>query len=380
MASSKTEPDLSMKISIVLPAYYNHPIGGYHVHYSYANLLQERGHQTCVLFPRNLSLSSGWKARIKTPLWALKIRWQNRPLTPYFKLRDDVRIRFVSDLGGPRLPKADVLIATAWQTAELLQYAPDNRGKKFYIVYDYEHWRTAEPAKRKRIERTYNARFEFISTSGVVDDLLRQFGAIPRARIPCGIDFEVFGCDVASADRAPLTLGFPARSEPYKGTTDAIAAATLLRDIYGEQLKVTAFGNHELPPWIHRLQGPSASALREFYNNIAVFLVPSHFEGWGLPGSEAMACGAALVTTDNGGSRDYAIADKTALVVPPKEPQLLAAAVNRLFQDPDLRIGLANRGRSFIQQFRWEQAAQRLEHLMQLAISPMSAKGRQATG
>jgi hypothetical protein len=34
-----------------------------------------------------------------------------------------MRIRFVSDLGGPRLPKADVLIATAWKTAELLRHA-----------------------------------------------------------------------------------------------------------------------------------------------------------------------------------------------------------------------------------------------------------------
>ena len=323
-----------MKITIVLPHYTNLPIGGYHVHYTYANLLQARGHQVCVLFPGHLSLSSSWKGRAKAPIWAFKIRMQNRPLTPHFKFRDGVRIKFVSDLGGARLPKADALIATSFHTAELLRHAPVTRGRKFYIVYDYEYWRTAEPATRKRIERTYSADFQIISTSGAVDGMLRQCGAIPRARIPCGIDFDVFGRDIPSALRTPLTVGFPARSEPFKGTADAIAAATLLRNIYGDRLQVTAFGSHavDMPPWIRMLDRPSRVALREFYNKISVFLVPSHFEGWGLPACEAMACGAALVTTDNGGSRDYAIPDDTALVVPPKEPQLLAAAADRLFQ------------------------------------------------
>ena len=356
-----------MKITIVLPRHYSVPIGGYHVLYSYANLLQARGHQICVLFPRNLSLSSSWNGRIKTPLWALKTRLQNRPLTPFFEFRDGVRIKFVSDLGGRRLPKADALVATAWQTAELLRHAPITAGQKFYIVQDYEFWRTAEPAIRKRIELTYNDDFEIVSISEAVDSMLRQCGAIPRARIPCGIDFGAFGRDVVGAHRAPLTLGFPARGEPFKGTADAIAAATLLRDIYGDQLEVTAFGSDAIamPPWIRRLHWPNQSTLREFYNKIAVFMVPSHFEGWGLPGCEAMACGAALVTTDNGGSRDYAIADDTALVVPPKEPQLLAAAVNRLFQDATLRNELAERGHAFIQRFRLEQSADSLEHVLQ---------------
>ena len=56
--------------------------------------------------------------------------------------------------------------------------------------------------------------------------------------------FDVFGRDIPSALRTPLTVWFPARSEPFKGTADAIAAATLLRNIYGDRLQVTAFGSH----------------------------------------------------------------------------------------------------------------------------------------
>ena len=64
-----------------------------------------------------------------------------------------------------------------------------------------------------------------------------------------------------------------------------------------------------------------------------------------------MACGAVLVTSDNGGSQDYAIADLTALVEPPKEPGILADAFDRLIQDSILLCEFADRGHAFVQQF-----------------------------
>ena len=52
------------------------------------------------------------------------------------------------------------------------------------------------------------------------------------------------------------------------------------------------------------------------YDAAQVFVVGSWFEGFCQPGLEAMACGVPLVTTDNGGCREYAIDGETALVVP----------------------------------------------------------------
>lgn len=77
-----------------------------------------------------------------------------------------------------------------------------------------------------------------------------------------------------------------------------------------------------------------------------------------------MTCGAALVVTDNGGSRDYAIAGKTAMVVPPGQPFGLAEAVRTLFDDNALRIRLALAGREQVQQYDWNTAADRLEQVM----------------
>ena len=61
-----------MKITFVLPAYYNFPIGGYHVHYQYANLLARMGHDVTIVFPRSLTGPDNLKATIETqPLEAI---------------------------------------------------------------------------------------------------------------------------------------------------------------------------------------------------------------------------------------------------------------------------------------------------------------------
>jgi glycosyltransferase involved in cell wall biosynthesis len=83
---------------------------------------------------------------------------------------------------------------------------------------------------------------------------------------------------------------------------------------------------------------------------------------------EAMACGVALVTYDNGGCRDYARDGETALVVPRRDVQALAAALARLATDEALRARLAAAGAACVTtEFDWDRAVARLAALFQRA-------------
>ena len=80
------------------------------------------------------------------------------------------------------------------------------------------------------------------------------------------------------------------------------------------------------------------SALGREYDAGRVFAVGSWFEGFGQPGLEALACGVPLVTTDNGGCREYAEDGKTALLVPPRDPgawRLRSAGSSRIVSWPE---------------------------------------------
>jgi glycosyltransferase involved in cell wall biosynthesis len=64
---------------------------------------------------------------------------------------------------------------------------------------------------------------------------------------------------------------------------------------------------------------------------------PSHFESFGISAVEAMATGLPLVTSDTGGSRDFAETEINALVVPPQDVGALTMALRRLLTDQELR-------------------------------------------
>ena len=102
------------------------------------------------------------------------------------------------------------------------------------------------------------------------------------------------------------------------------------------------------------------------YSRCQIYCCPSWDEGLGMPPMEAMACGAALCTYDNGGCRDYAFDGRTAMVAPRRDVGALARALARLVEDQDLRERIARQGREFVSmRFDWEQATARLETLLQ---------------
>jgi glycosyltransferase involved in cell wall biosynthesis len=71
-----------------------------------------------------------------------------------------------------------------------------------------------------------------------------------------------------------------------------------------------------------------------------------------------MACGLPVVSTD-GGSLPEVVADgKTGIIVPARDPQAMAEAIERLMDDADLRERMGRAGREWVQQrFTWHEAA-----------------------
>ena len=211
-----------------------------------------------------------------------------------------------------------------------------------------------------------------IVTSPAGNEMLASCGAPFDSYIPNGIDFNVFKLkmDIESDERN--FIGFPSRPEPFKGTQDAVAALQKLRSRLGDQITAWSFGGHKpdyLPDWIDYYERPSDALLCDLYNRSKIFVVPSHYEGWGLPGAEAMACGAALVSTDNGGVRAYAEHGRIALLSEPKDVDELAENIYRLIQDQPLRLRLAHAGHQHIQQFTWEKAVASFEAALLGSVS-----------
>ena len=81
---------------------------------------------------------------------------------------------------------------------------------------------------------------------------------------------------------------------------------------------------------------------------IDVFVLPSWREGMPRSAIEAAAMGRPMVLSDIRGCREVGRDEREALLVPPRDPERLAAAIGRLVDDPDLRreLGAAARERA----------------------------------
>ena len=88
------------------------------------------------------------------------------------------------------------------------------------------------------------------------------------------------------------------------------------------EVRLVGFGTKRprLPlPYDEFFENPPQERLAWLYSRCPIYCCPSWDEGLGMPAMEAMACGAALCTYDNGGCRDYAIDGRTALVAPRRD-------------------------------------------------------------
>jgi glycosyltransferase involved in cell wall biosynthesis len=125
----------------------------------------------------------------------------------------------------------------------------------------------------------------------------------------------------------------------------------------GETEKLIArLGVGERITFVH---GITTQQMVDYYAQAEVAVVPSVYEGFGLPAGEAMSCGVPLVSTD-GGALPEVVGD-AGIIVPVKNSVAIAEAVDGLLQSPERRQQLATAGRKRIEdKFCWHLAAEQM--------------------
>lgn len=200
-----------------------------------------------------------------------------------------------------------------------------------------------------------------IAVSSSVADGLAACG-IPRSKIaviPNGIDLDHFAA--AHLDRAAarhhfglpenaFVVGTAARLSREKGIDTLLLAAaqrggmTFLIAGDGPQHPSLA----QSAPANARFLGHQGD-IRPLLAAADVFVIPSRREGQGLTALEAMAAGVPLIASRVGGLAEMLTDSETALLIPPNDPDALAATLSRLQSAPRLRIKLAEAALPLVQ-------------------------------
>lgn len=103
----------------------------------------------------------------------------------------------------------------------------------------------------------------------------------------------------------------------------------------------------------------SPEALRELYTSSEAVVLPSLYEGFGLPAAESMACGTPVIGTRAGALPEVVGEEGAGILVPTRDPQALAQAILALLRDPERRKKMGIAGRQRVEKlFTWERVAE----------------------
>lgn len=105
---------------------------------------------------------------------------------------------------------------------------------------------------------------------------------------------------------------------------------------------------------IHMLGKVDDALLPDLYAHASVFVLPSLYEGFGIPVLEAMACGAPVVTSDTSSMPE--IAGDAAVLVNPSSVDDIARGIREAYS---MRESLREKGIAQAQQFTWETTARK---------------------
>jgi len=182
-----------------------------------------------------------------------------------------------------------------------------------------------------------------------------------------GVDLNRFPFGSYNEASEPLILAV-ARLVEKKGLRDLIRACKILRD-KGRHFKCRIIGEGDLRKTLEKfivdhevedvvtLEGAmDQDGVRKWYRQATVFALPSVItsdgDRDGIPNVlvEAASMGVPIVSTGVSGIGELVTHEKTGLEVPPRAPEKLAHAIERLLDDSDLREELRKNARSRVEE------------------------------
>lgn len=353
------------RLTFVLPGYAKVPGGGHKVVYQYANALVERGHDVAVLHMRPRKESDATRSMLAAAILQLGYCVGRRMRPRWIVMDRRVRVRNYGSQVANALPPSDIIIATSVKTADFVSQASAQFGiPGAYLIQHFEDFSDTVD----EVERTWRLPLIRIVVSGwlkqIADDL-----NVESALVRNGIDRTEFPLGPPIADRCKAVLALVS-DQDWKRTDLIVSVFQRLLDADSDVVLRT-FGTCARPDGldgrVQHFQDPSRAQLRTLYQQARVYVCASDYEGFGLPVAEAMSCGAAVVSTRNGGVEDFA--GESVVLVPPGDADLMSNSVQALL-DHELKCAeWSERGEKRIDEMTLDHAVTELEAALRIGPS-----------
>lgn len=330
--------EVKTKLHIVYIMVWTQVCGGSKIILEYANRLTQKNHDvTIVTFD-------------KKPQW--------------FKLEDNVT--FIQVPKGvdikEYIPQCDLIVATSWKC--IYEAIESNIAPVVFFEQGGSHLFEAENIDSNKLQiikhRIGLVPFVYTVSSYSRDKMLEIYNQ--DSKVICNsVDSNVFFPRDSYEDKDNIELAMIGSEDfKFKNVGEILEAYRILAKKYS---------NLSLN-WITQTQptknpekaivNPPQKEIGEILRRSDIYVCNSEYESFGLPTLEAMTCGAAVITTDTGGMRDFIRENENGLIVNKHDINDLVQKIEMLINDKNLRERIARNGLETAKTMNWDESVSQL--------------------
>ena len=334
----KISDNKKSRLHIVYIMVWTQVCGGSKIILEYANRLTQRNHDVSI------------------------ITYDEKP--QWFQLEDAVNFIKVPQGADIKqyIPECDVIVATSWKC--IYEAVKSNIAPVVFFEQGGSHLFEVENVEKNKFEiikhRISLVPFVYTVSSYARDKMKEIYNQ--DSKVICNsVDTNIFYPRDGYEEKENIELAMIGSEDfKFKNVGEILKAYRILQQKYS---------NISLN-WITQTQptknpekaivNPPQKEIGEILRRTDIYICNSEYESFGLPTLEAMTCGAAIITTDTGGMRDFVRENENGLIVKKHDINDLMQKIEILIKDRQLREKLALSGMETAQTMNWDESVRQL--------------------
>ncbi|MCL1883049.1 MAG: glycosyltransferase family 4 protein [Defluviitaleaceae bacterium] len=269
----------------------------------------------------------------------------------------------VAYLQGERIPKCDLVVATYWK--EIKDCVKQNIAPVVYFEQGDTHLFEPEafdPLTMRHIRKQIQSAPSVYTVSNFAKEKLLENFNVEASVIPNAIDKEIFyACEKGEKGEKIVITAIGSENIAFKCIQNIITAIVLLKKM-GHDIEFIWI-SPDTPTRLFKipaLVNPSQKEIGDSLRRSNIFVCASLYESFCLPVLEAMTCGTAVITTDNGGVRDFVQDNVNALIIKKNNIADMLEKLELLINDAALRDSLSGAAVKTAENFSWSRTTDML--------------------
>ena len=336
--SGKEEND---KLEITYLMVWTKVCGGSKIILEYANRLAEKGHKINIV------------TYDEYPSW--------------YKLSDKINfIRVPENIEIEKyIPDSDVVVPTSWKCIRRAVKA--NKGPVAFFEQGGSHLfeidRLSKLKQRVVYERMQLPPFIY-TVSRYSADKLREIYGRDASVMYNALEDSIFFPRKEQREREETSITIVGSEDfKFKNIGEVLKVIRELKQKYPIKLNWIT----QTKPKVNEQEGkeaiinPKQRVIGDVLRDTDIYICNSEYESFGLPTLEAMTCGAAVITTDTGGMRDFVVDGENALVINHHDKEDMKSKIENLINDRDLMNRIAHNGMVTASKFNWDNTIMQME-------------------